>query len=75
VRLEVLCIYRGVVRKCGLDVLILLASVDMPVLETKGQDTEQDQVKRVYLDEWVSVVATTDGLGVGGGDGGGGDLG
>lgn len=25
-------------------------------LETKGQDTEQDQVKRRYLDEWAQAV-------------------
>jgi len=29
---------------------------DMLVLETKGPDTEQDQVKRRYLDEWTQAV-------------------
>jgi type III restriction enzyme len=28
----------------------------MLVLETKGEDTEQDQVKRRYLDEWAQAV-------------------
>ena len=28
----------------------------MLILETKGQDTEQDRVKRRYLDEWVQAV-------------------
>jgi type III restriction enzyme len=35
----------------------------MLVLETKGQDTEQDQVKRRYLDEWSQAVNAYGGLG------------
>jgi hypothetical protein len=27
----------------------------MLILETKGQDPEQDQVKRRYLDEWTQA--------------------
>jgi len=33
------------------------------VLETKGQDTEQDHVKWKYLDEWVQAVNQQGGFG------------
>lgn len=35
----------------------------MLVLETKGQDTEQDQVKRRYLDEWTQAANAHGGFG------------
>jgi len=60
---EVLYIYRGVVRKYRPDFLVRLKSGDMLVLETKGQDTEQDRVKRRYLDEWVQAVNAHGGFG------------
>ncbi|MBN1936965.1 MAG: DEAD/DEAH box helicase family protein [Anaerolineae bacterium] len=60
---EVLYLYRGVVRKYRPDFLVRLASGDMLVLETKGQDTEQDQIKRHYLDEWTQAVNAHGGLG------------
>jgi len=60
---EVLYVYRGVVRKYRPDFLVRLANGDMLVLETKGQDTEQDQVKRRYLDEWTQAVNAYGGLG------------
>lgn len=60
---EVLYIYRGVVRKYRPDFLARLKSGDMLVLETKGQETEQDQVKYRYLDEWVQAVNNQGGFG------------
>jgi len=36
---------------------------DMLVVETKGQDTEQDRVKRRYLDEWTQAVNAHGGFG------------
>jgi type III restriction enzyme len=60
---EILYIYRGVVRKYRPDFLIRLTNGRMLVLETKGQDTEQDQVKRRYLDEWIKAVNTHGGFG------------
>lgn len=60
---EVLYIYRGVVRKYRPDFLIRLANGNMLVLETKGQDTEQDRVKRRFLDEWVKAVNNHGGFG------------
>ena len=53
---EVLYVHRGVVRKYRPDFLIRLRSGDMLVLETKGQDTDQDRTKRRFLDEWVTAV-------------------
>lgn len=60
---EVFYVYRGVVRKYRPDFLVRLTNGDMLVLETKGQDTEQDVVKRRYLDEWVRAVNTHGGFG------------
>ncbi len=60
---EVLYVYRGVVRKYRPDFLVRMNNGDMLVLETKGQDTEQDQVKRRYLDEWTQAVNAHGGFG------------
>ena len=60
---EVLYIYRGVVRKYRPDFLIRLANGNMLVLETKGRDTEQDRVKRRFLEEWVKAVNNHGGFG------------
>ncbi len=60
---EVLYVYRGVVRKYRPDFLVRLTNGEMLVLETKGQDTEQDQVKRRYLEEWAQAVNAHGGLG------------
>jgi type III restriction enzyme len=42
---------------------VRLTNGDMLVLETKGQDTEQDKVKRRYLDEWTQAVNAHGGFG------------
>jgi len=60
---EVLYVYRGVVRKYRPDFLVRFANGDMLVLETKGQDTEQDRVKRRYMDEWTQAVNAHGGFG------------
>ena len=60
---EVLYVYRGVVRKYRPDFLMRLAGGDTLVLETKGQDTEQAQVKRRYLEEWTQAVNAHGGFG------------
>ncbi|AAM72953.1 MAG TPA: type III restriction endonuclease subunit R [Chlorobaculum sp.] len=60
---EILYVYRGVVRKYRPDFLVRLADGEMLVLETKGQDTEQDRVKRRYLDEWTQAVTAHGGFG------------
>jgi type III restriction enzyme len=60
---EVLYVYRGVVRKYRPDFLIRLVSGDYLILEVKGRDGEQDQVKRRFLDEWVKAVNDQAGFG------------
>jgi type III restriction enzyme len=60
---EVLYLYGGVVRKYRPDFLVRLASGDTLVVETKGQETEQDRVKWRYLDEWTSAVTEHGGFG------------
>ncbi len=60
---EILYTYRGVIRKYRPDFLIRLANGSFLVLETKGQDTEQDRAKRTFLDEWVKAVNTQGGFG------------
>jgi type III restriction enzyme len=60
---EILYVYRGVVRKYRPDFLVRLTNGEYLVLETKGQDSEQDQVKRRYLDEWTQAVNAHGGFG------------
>ena len=60
---EVFYVHRGVVRKYRPDFLVRLKSGGMLVLETKGQDSDQDRTKRRFLDEWVNAVNTHGGFG------------
>ena len=60
---EVLYVYRGVVRKYRPDYIIRLKSGEYLVLETKGQDSEQNQTKRRFLNEWVNAVNEHGGFG------------
>ena len=60
---EILYVYRGVVRKYRPDFIIRLKSGNYLVLEIKGKDTEQDQTKRRFLDEWVKAVNQHGGFG------------
>ena len=60
---EVFYVYRGVVRKYRPDFIIRLKSGDYFVLEIKGQDSEQNQTKRRFLDEWVNAVNEHGGFG------------
>ena len=60
---EILYIYNGVVRKYWPDFIIRLKSGDFLILEVKGQETEQDQTKRRFLDEWVEAVNAHGGFG------------
>ena len=59
---EVLYVHGGVVRKYRPDFLVRLTNGEMLVLETKGQDTEQDKAKRRYLDEWTQAVNAQGGV-------------
>ena len=60
---EVLYVYRGVVRKYRPDFIIRLKSGDMLVLETKGQDDNQNRTKRRFLHEWTKAVNEHGGFG------------
>ena len=60
---EVFYVHRGVVRKYRPDFLIRLTSGAMLVLETKGQDTDQDRTKRRFLQEWVTAINAHGGFG------------
>jgi type III restriction enzyme len=60
---EILYVYRGVVRKYRPDYLIRMRSGRMLVLEVKGQDDEQNQAKRGFLDQWVKAVNGHGGFG------------
>lgn len=53
---EILYIYNGVVKRYWPDFIIRLKSGEYLVLETKGQETEQDRAKRKFLDEWCKAV-------------------
>lgn len=60
---EVLYVYRGVVKKYRPDFIVRLRSGDYLVLETKGQDSDQNQTKRRFLEEWVNAVNEHGGFG------------
>ena len=53
---EIVYIYDGVPRKYIPDFLIRLDNGKILVLETKGQDNQQNRAKRKALSEWVKVV-------------------
>jgi len=60
---EVAYIFAGVFHKFRPDYLIRLTNGTNLVLETKGQDTAQDQTKRRYIGEWVAAVNAHGGFG------------
>lgn len=48
--------FEGVIYKFRPDFLIKLVNGGTLILETKGQDSQQDRTKREFLDEWVKAV-------------------
>ena len=60
---EVLYVFKGVVHKYRPDFIIRLKTGRFLVLETKGQETDQDKTKRIFLDEWVNGVNEHGGFG------------
>jgi type III restriction enzyme len=60
---EVLYVFKGVVHKYRPDFIIRLKTGDFLVLETKGQDTDQDKTKRAFLEIWVKAVNEHGGFG------------
>ncbi|MDT7828859.1 DEAD/DEAH box helicase family protein [Pricia sp. S334] len=55
--------HKGVIRKFYPDFILRLANGDYMVLETKGFDSQQNQTKREYLDEWIKAVNNQGGFG------------
>ena len=60
---EILYVFQGVVRKYRPDFLIRLTNGTTLVLEIKGEDTQEAQVKRRFLEEWVRTVNSHGGFG------------
>ena len=60
---EILYIFKGVVRKYRPDFIIKLKTGEFLILETKGQDTQQDITKREFMAEWVEAVNQHGGFG------------
>ena len=60
---EVAYIFAGVFHKYRPDYLIRLTSGTNLIVETKGQNTPQDDTKRRYLGEWVEAVNEHGGFG------------
>ncbi|MBM2833291.1 MAG: type restriction endonuclease subunit [Candidatus Brocadiaceae bacterium] len=55
--------YQGVIRRYFPDFIIKLKSGEHLILETKGQDNEQNKTKRAFLDEWCRAVNQHGGFG------------
>lgn len=55
--------YQGVVRRFFPDFLIKLTTGENLIIETKGQDNEQNKTKRAYLDEWCRAINQHGGFG------------
>lgn len=60
---EIAYLYQGVVRKYRPDFLVRLTNGEMLILETKGEEDEQDRIKHRYLEDWVQAVNTHGGFG------------
>ncbi len=55
--------YQGVVRRYFPDFILKFKSGLNLILETKGQDNEQNKTKRAYLDEWCRAINQQGGFG------------
>jgi type III restriction enzyme len=55
--------FKGIIRKYYPDFMIRLANDEYFILETKGIDSQQNQTKREFLNEWVKAVNTHGGFG------------
>lgn len=55
--------YQGVVHRYFPDFICKLTNGENLIIETKGQDSEQNKTKRAYLDEWCRAVNQHGGFG------------
>jgi type III restriction enzyme len=60
---EVIYMFEGAFHKYRPDYLVRLKNDSTLVAEIKGEDSEKDQTKRRYLDEWVRAVNAHGGFG------------
>lgn len=60
---EITYSYKGAIRKFRPDYLVRLTCGKVLVLEVKGQDTQEQQTKREFLDEWIRAVNGDGGFG------------
>jgi Transposase DDE domain group 1 len=60
---EITYSFKGVIRKFRPDYLVRLANGKTLVLEVKGQDNQEQQTKREFLEEWVRAVNGHGGFG------------
>jgi type III restriction enzyme len=60
---EVFYVWEGVVHRYWPDFIVKLEDDTFLVLEVKGIDSQQNQTKRRFLDEWVSAVNAHGGFG------------
>jgi len=56
--------HEGVIRKYYPDFIIKFKNGQHLILETKGQDTDQDKTKRSFLDEWCKAINQHGGFGI-----------
>jgi type III restriction enzyme len=52
----IIYVYKGIIHKFYPDFLVKLSNGKMLVLEVKGEDDQQNKVKREYLNEWIQAV-------------------
>lgn len=55
--------FQGVVRRYFPDFICKLSNGKNLIIETKGQDSEQNKTKRAYLDEWCKAINQHGGFG------------
>lgn len=55
--------YHGAIRKYYPDFIIRLTNGEHLILEVKGQDNQENQTKRSFLDDWVTAVNEQGGFG------------
>lgn len=61
---EIWYVYKGVRKRFRPDFLVRLVDDTMLVLETKGEDNEENRTKRRFLAEWIRAVNETGSFGV-----------
>jgi type III restriction enzyme len=60
---EILYIFNGTIKKYRPDYIVRMKTGEMGIIETKGKETEQDRVKKRFLQEWIDAVNQHGGFG------------